>query len=50
MREYMIEFKNFFNGEKRIVTLGDSRTEANKKYKIVRKNFSWWWRSSKIYC
>lgn len=50
MKKYMIDFRNFFNGDKRTITLGDSRTEANKNLKIIKKRFNFWWRRSEIYC
>ena len=49
-RTYKIDFVNFFNGDKRTVSLSNSRSEARKKLKLVKRNFSLWWWRSEIYC
>ena len=49
-REYKIDFVNFFNGDKRTVSLSNSKDEAREALKIVKKRFSLWWRRSEIYC
>ena len=50
MTEYKVTFKNFLNGEVKTVTLGESRTIANEKFREVRKRLSWWWRAGVIHC
>lgn len=49
-RNYKIDLQHLFSREKVTLELGYSRTEANEKWKEVKKNFSILWYSSMIYC
>ena len=49
-REYKIDFVNYFNGDKRTITLSNSKEGAREVLKSVKKRFSLWWRRSVIYC
>lgn len=50
MVNYEITFKHRLNNQTRTFKLGDTRSIANKEFKKLRKNLSWWWKSGEIFC
>ena len=50
MIEYKVDIRNIFNGDRRTINLGLTKTEAKETLKTVKKTWKFWWLKSIIYC